>query len=71
MPTIADLRRTHLNIKDRAQTILNLEERNSFPTCGTLNFKNRFIFGEVMPCLVFPVHFIVGAKMARTLPSVK
>ena len=71
MQTIAVLRRTHLNIEDRAQTMLNLEQKHVFATCGTLNFENRLIFGEVIPYLSFSVHFFVGAKMARILPTAK
>ena len=71
MLMIAVLHRTHLNIEDRAQTILNLKQKHVFATCGTLNFENRLIFGEVIPCLSFSVHFFAGAKMARILPTAK
>ena len=48
METITVLRLTHLNIKDRAKTMLNLEERHGCPTRGTSNFENRLIFCEVI-----------------------
>ena len=65
MQKIAVLRRTYLNIEDRAKTILNLEERNGFPTCGTLNFENRLIFGEVLPYLSISSAFLCWREMAR------
>ena len=71
MQTIAVLRRTQLNIKDRAQTMLNLDQKLVYATCGTLNFENPLIFGEVMPYLSVSVHFFVWAKMAQILLTAK
>ena len=63
LQTIAVLRRTHPNIEDRARILLNLELKHVFATCGTLNFENQLIFGEVIPYLSFSVHFFVGANL--------
>ena len=48
-----------------------LAERRFLHQEQLLNFENRLIFGEVIPCWVFPVHFFVCVKMARTRPTAK
>ena len=43
MQTIVVLHHTQPNIEDRAQAILDLEEKHVYATRGTLNFENRLI----------------------------